>query len=67
MLKRAIVRHHVLGVTLALVGFILVGVASLLNGDSVGKYGAGSLITGVIMVTCSLFTQGLQTNLEELI
>jgi len=67
MLKREIVRHHLLGVVLALIGFILVGVASLLNGDNVSQYGTGSLVTGVLMVTGSLFTQGLQTNLEELI
>lgn len=65
MLKREICRHHAAGVGFAIIGFVLVGVASLLNGDSVGQYGSGSLITGVLMVTGSLFTQGLQTNLEE--
>lgn len=38
-----IVRHHILGCVFATLGFVCVGVASVTNGDSVGKYGLGSL------------------------
>jgi len=60
-----ICRHHYLGCGLALLGFVCVGVSSLLNGDNVSQYGAGSLITGILMVTGSLFTQGTMSNIEE--
>ena len=60
-------RHHVLGCSFAMLGFVCVGVASVLNGDSQEKYGVSSLITGIVMVTLSLFTQGLQSNFEEII
>jgi len=52
---------------MALMGFVCVGVASLLNGNSVDQYGSASLITGILMVTASLFTQGTQSNIEEII
>ena len=65
MLGRKIRKHHALGCTLALLGFITVGIASLLNEKSAEKYSTKGLIIGILMVMGSLFTQGFLSNFEE--
>lgn len=65
MLGRKIRKHHALGCTLALMGFISVGIASLLNEQSAEKYSTKGLIIGILMVMGSLFTQGTLSNFEE--
>ena len=65
MLGRKIRRHHLLGCTLALCGFILVGLASLLNESATDKYSTKGIVIGILMVVGSLFTQGTLSNFEE--
>jgi drug/metabolite transporter (DMT)-like permease len=65
MLGRKLRKHHVLGCTLALMGFVLVGIASLENQQSADKYSTKGLIIGILMVMASLFTQGTLSNFEE--
>lgn len=65
MLNRKIRRHHLLGCVLAFLGFILVGLASLLNESATEKYSTKGLIIGILMVVGSLFTQGTLSNFEE--
>lgn len=54
-LKREVYRHHMVGVVLLVLGFVLVGVASVLSdtGDASGA-GVGGTITGILMVLVSL-------------
>lgn len=67
MLNRSIHRHHVLGNVLALIGFTLVALSSLVNDDATERYSVGGEILGIILVLLSLAIQGTQYNLEELI
>ena len=36
-----------------------------MSGDNIDKYGKSALIGGIAMVFFSLFTQGIQSNVEE--
>jgi len=56
-LKKQVYRHHLLGVSLLVIGFILVGIASVVaqSGDSgSGGVGVGGTIAGIVMVLISL-------------
>lgn len=67
MLGRKIRPHHSLACLFAMLGFVVVGIASLLNENAAEKYSTNGLIIGIVMVLASLITQGIQTNYEELI
>lgn len=67
-LKRQVYRHHLLGVSLLVIGFVLVGVASVVtqSGGS-SSVGLGGTIAGILMVLVSLLIQAAQFVLEETI
>jgi len=65
VLKKPIHNHHALGCSLAILGFMFVGLAGLINESSISRYGTTSLVIGVIMVFVSLFAQGIQFIVEE--
>lgn len=68
IIKRKIKRHHFLGCTFSLIGFIIVGYAGMLGSESAGsKYTTRSLVLGIILDIAYLFTSSLQSNIEELI
>jgi hypothetical protein len=67
-LKREIYRHHMLGVMLLVLGFILVGIASVVtSGGGAGSVGVGGTVIGISMVLISLVIQAAQLVLEEII
>ena len=67
MIGRKLKRHHILGCSLATCGFILVGIASLINEDAAKKSSSSGMLLGVLMVTASVFTQGTMSNVEEIL
>jgi len=67
-LKRQVYRHHMVGVCLLVVGFVLVGVASVVtSGTGAGSVGVGGTIAGIVMVLISLVIQAAMFVLEETI
>lgn len=67
MLRRKIQRHHLLGMVFAIIGYLLVGLSTIINGDALAKYSFDGLIIGILMILCSNFTQGFLANVEELL
>lgn len=67
-LKRQVYRHHLVGVVFLVVGFCVVGMASVLGpaDDSTGA-GVGGTILGIVMVLLSLQVQAGQFVVEETI
>jgi len=67
-LGRPIYRHHYLGVSLLVMGFILVGIASVVtSGNGSNSVGVGGTILGIVMVLISLVIQAAQFVVEETI
>jgi len=67
MVNRKIRRHHALGVGMAILGYILVGLSSMINGDALAKYSSVGLMIGIGMIIGSNFTQGFLSNVEEML
>lgn len=67
-LKREIYRHHVLGVILVALGFILVGLASVVtSGGGAGSVDVGGTVLGIVMVLISSVFIAGQVVVEEAI
>lgn len=69
-LKREVHSHHLLGIMVCILGFILVGVATIVktsdSGSDDGK-SAGAVLMGIIMVVASLLVQAGQFVYEEVL
>ena len=67
MLGRQIYRHHWLGNLLALIGFGLVFISSLISNeeDNTPTFSTGELVLGAVLVGIGLVLQGVQYNWEE--
>lgn len=69
-LKTQVYSHHLLGIMVCILGFILVGIASVVRTsgeDTTGGPAAGSVLLGIIMVVASLFVQAGQFVYEEVL
>jgi len=66
-LGRQVYRHHIVGVVLLVLGFVLVGVASVVTGGASNGGSVGGTITGIVMVLISLLIQAGQFVVEETI
>lgn len=67
-LGKKVYRHHMLGVVLLVIGFVLVGIASVVTtGNGSSEVGVGGTIAGIVMVLISLVIQAGQFVLEETI
>ena len=62
--------HHLLGIGVCVLGFVLVGIASIVGSESDSSSSgpsAGGVILGIIMVVASLFVQAGQFVYEEVL
>lgn len=68
-LKRDVFSHHLLGIFVCIIGFVLVGLATVVKSDSSAdsEKSAGAVILGIIMVAASLFVQAGQFVYEEVL
>lgn len=69
-LKREVHSHHLLGIFVCIVGFVLVGIASVVKSSDAGdsdEKSAGAVLMGIIMVVASLLVQAGQFVYEEVL
>jgi drug/metabolite transporter (DMT)-like permease len=69
-LKTNVYSHHLLGIFVCIIGFVLVGLASVVSSDnesSADEKSAGGVILGIIMVAASLLVQASQFVYEEVL
>jgi len=68
-LKTQVYSHHLLGIAICILGFILVGIATIVGSDSSSTSGpsTGLVIVGILMVVASLFVQAGQFVYEEVL
>ncbi|KAL4487872.1 hypothetical protein ABPG72_022732 [Tetrahymena utriculariae] len=63
-LKRKLYRQHVLGLSLAVCGFVTIGITSILLNKS-SDIDPSKLLLGIILIVCSFFFASGQSVLEE--
>lgn len=69
-LGKPVYKHHMLGISVCIMGFVLVGIASVVGSESNsndGGPGAGGVLLGIIMVVASLLVQAGQFVYEEVL
>ena len=63
---RAVLRHHWLGICSSLIGFVIVGISSIVGAESDPTTGSTSgIFIGIFMISISIVLMAVVSNLQE--